>query len=101
MTSEGVEGTEARLDTGILVIRICPRYFRLSEVEPPLLHPTLAPEKLRLTPTTSLEGLVEFADTDLDESFQEAFVCLDVSRMVDSLDNPSSRIKSDLQDLTT
>ncbi len=101
MTSEGVEGTDACLDTGILVVRICPRYFRLSEVEPPLLHPTRAPKTLRWTPTTSLEGLIEFADTDLDESFQEAFVCLGVSRMVDSLDNPPSRIKSDLQDLTS
>lgn len=102
MTSEGVEGTDARLDTGILMIRIGTRYFSLSEVEPPLvLHPTQAPEKLRWTSTSALEGLIEFADTDLDETFQEAFVRLDVFCMVVSLDNPPSRIKSYLQDLTT
>jgi GDPmannose 4,6-dehydratase len=56
---EGLYETGLRADTGALVVRIDPRYFRPAELETLLGDPTKAREKLGWTPTTTLEELVE------------------------------------------
>jgi GDPmannose 4,6-dehydratase len=55
---EGLHETGLRADTGEVVVRIDPRYFRPAEVETLLGDPTKAREKLGWTPTTTLEELV-------------------------------------------
>ena len=55
---EGLQETGRRADTGAVVVRIDPRYFRPAEVETLLGDPTKAREKLGWTPTTTLEELV-------------------------------------------
>lgn len=55
---EGLEEAGLRADTGDVVVRIDPRYFRPAEVETLLGDPTKAKEKLGWTPTTTLEELV-------------------------------------------
>ena len=55
---DGLEEIGSRSDTGDVVVRIDPRYFRPSEVETLLGDPTKAKEKLGWTPTTTLEELV-------------------------------------------
>ena len=47
-----------RRDTGQVVIRIDPRYFRPAEVDTLLGDPAKAKEKLGWTPSTTLEQLV-------------------------------------------
>ena len=70
LTFEG-EGTSevARDETGRVVVRVDPRYFRPAEVETLLGDPTKAHEKLGWTPKTSFEDLVdEMAQADLEEA---------------------------------
>ncbi|MBM5798758.1 MAG: GDP-mannose 4,6-dehydratase, partial [Cyanobacteria bacterium K_Offshore_0m_m2_072] len=55
---DGIAETGRRGDTGAVVVRIDPRYFRPAEVETLLGDPTRAKEKLGWTPTTTLEELV-------------------------------------------
>ena len=57
-TGKGVEETGKRADTGEVVVRIDPRYFRPAEVETLLGDPTKAKEKLNWIPSTTLEELV-------------------------------------------
>ncbi len=72
---EGLEEVGRRVDTGDVVVRIDPRYFRPAEVDTLLGDPTKAREKLGWTPTTTLEELVEeMVDTDLDEARKEALL---------------------------
>ena len=71
----GLEETGRRLDTGAVVVRIDPRYFRPAEVGTLLGDPTKAKEKLGWTPTTSLEELVaEMVLVDKDEAAKEALL---------------------------
>ena len=71
----GVEETGRRSDTGAIVVRIDPRYFRPAEVETLLGDPTNAREKLGWTPTTSLEELVnEMIAVDQEEARKEAYL---------------------------
>ena len=64
-----------RSDTGDVVVRIDPRYFRPAEVETLLGDPTKAKEKLGWTPTTTLEELVaEMVSTDKEEAQKEAYL---------------------------
>ena len=64
-----------RGDTGAVVVRIDPRYFRPAEVDTLLGDPTKAREKLGWTPTTSLEELVkEMVREDLREAHKEALL---------------------------
>jgi len=64
-----------RADSGAVVVRIDPRYFRPAEVETLLGDPTKAREKLGWTPTTTLEQLVaEMVETDLEEARKEALL---------------------------
>ena len=76
----GWEGTELneigrRKDTGEIVVRIDPRYFRPAEVETLLGDPTKAHSKLGWTPTTTLEELVkEMIENDREEASKEAYL---------------------------
>ena len=70
---EGVQEVGRRSDTGAVVVRIDPRYFRPAEVETLLGDPTKAREKLGWTPTTTLEELVnDMVTHDRQEAAKEA-----------------------------
>ena len=56
-SGQGVDEVGRRADTGDIVIRIDPRYFRPSEVDTLLGNPRKAQEKLSWTPTTHLRNL--------------------------------------------
>ncbi|RNC90839.1 MAG: GDP-mannose 4,6-dehydratase [Synechococcus sp. YX04-3] len=72
---EGLEETGSRADTGEVVVRIDPRYFRPAEVETLLGDPTKAKEKLGWTPTTTLEDLVaEMVAADREDARKEAYL---------------------------
>ena len=72
---EGLEEVGRRTDTGKVVVRIDPRYFRPAEVETLLGDPTRAREKLGWTPSTSLEEMVnEMIDHDREEARKEAYL---------------------------
>ena len=67
--------TGRRGDTGEIVVRIDPRYFRPADVETLLGDPTKAREKLGWTPITTLEELVEEMITvDQQEAKKEAYL---------------------------
>ena len=69
----GVKETGRRADTGAVVVRIDPRYFRPAEVETLLGDPSKAHAKLGWTPTTTLEELVtEMVEHDRQEAAKEA-----------------------------
>ena len=76
----GWEGTELnevgrRKDTGAIVVRIDPRYFRPAEVETLLGDPSKAHSKLGWKPTTTLEELVkEMIENDREEASKEAYL---------------------------
>ena len=77
MSWEGTELNEIgrRNDTGAIVVRIDPRYFRPAEVETLLGDPTKAHSKLGWTPTTTLEELVkEMIENDREEASKEAYL---------------------------
>ena len=64
-----------RSDTGAVVVRIDPRYFRPAEVETLLGDPSLAREKLGWTPCTTLEEMVnEMIAHDQEEARKEAYL---------------------------
>jgi GDPmannose 4,6-dehydratase len=85
----GLEETGIRGDTGEVVVRIDPRYFRPSEVETLLGDPTKAKEKLGWTPTTTLEELVaEMVEADKEEAAKEALLRRKGFQVVGSMENP-------------
>ena len=70
-----VEEVGYRLDTGDLVVRVDPRYFRPAEVDTLLGDPTKAREKLGWTPTSTLEELIaEMVTEDMHEARKEALL---------------------------
>jgi GDPmannose 4,6-dehydratase len=72
---EGLEEFGRRRDTGAVVVRIDPRYFRPAEVETLLGDPTKAREKLGWSPVTTLEQLIaEMIGHDRDEARKEAYL---------------------------
>ena len=72
---EGTAEVGRRGDTGDVVVRIDPRYFRPAEVSSLLGDPSKAKTKLGWTPTTSLEELVaEMVESDLEEAKKEAYL---------------------------
>ena len=88
-SGEGPEETGRRGDTGEVVVRIDPRYFRPSEVETLLGDPTKAKEKLGWTPTTTLEELVaEMLAIDKEEARKEATLKREGFVVVGSMENP-------------
>jgi len=70
---EGPEEIGRRADTGAVVVRIDPRYFRPAEVDKLLGDPTKAHQKWGWKPTTTLEQLVaEMVAADMQEAAKEA-----------------------------
>ena len=70
---EGIHETGHRSDTGAVVVRIDPRYFRPAEVDTLLGDPSKAHARLGWTPTTTLEELVnEMVEHDRQEAAKEA-----------------------------
>ena len=64
-----------RGNTGEVVVRIDPRYFRPAEVETLLGDPSKAKDKLGWSPTTTLEELVaEMVTVDVEEAKKEAYL---------------------------
>jgi GDPmannose 4,6-dehydratase len=85
----GLAETGIRSDTGAVVVRIDPRYFRPAEVETLLGDPTRAREKLGWTPTTTLEELVaEMVEADKQEAAKEALLRRKGFPVVGSMENP-------------
>lgn len=86
---KGLQEIGVRLDTGDVVVRIDPRYFRPAEVETLLGDPTKAKEKLGWTPTTTLEGLVaEMVAADREDAKREAYLKREGFKVVGSMENP-------------
>ncbi len=82
---EGVHEVGHRADTGEVVVRIDPRYFRPAEVDTLLGDPTRAHQKLGWTPTTTLEELVaEMVAHDKEEARKEALLRLKGFKVVGS-----------------
>lgn len=72
---EGIAEVGRRADTGSVVIRIDPRYFRPAEVDTLLGDASKAKDKLGWTPKTTLEELVaEMVAVDVEESKKEAYL---------------------------
>ena len=72
---EDIAEVGRRGDTGDLVVKIDPRYFRPAEVDTLLGDPSKAKDKLGWTPTTTLEELVaEMVAADVEEAKKEAFL---------------------------
>ena len=85
----GLQETGRRADTGDVVVRIDPRYFRPAEVETLLGDPTKAKDKLGWTPTTTLEELVaEMVEADKEEAAKEALLRRKGYQVVGSMENP-------------
>ena len=86
---KGLHEKGLRADTGEVVVRIDPRYFRPAEVETLLGDPNMAKEKLGWTPTTSLEELVaEMVAADREDANKEAFLKRKGFDVVSSMENP-------------
>ena len=86
---EGVNEIGKRADTGEIVIRIDPRYFRPTEVETLLGDPTKARERLGWVPTTTLEQLVtEMVKEDKEEAKKEAYLKRKGFSVVGSMESP-------------
>jgi len=72
---KGVNEYGRRHDTGQVVVKVDPRYFRPAEVETLLGDPTKARKTLGWTPQTSLEQLVaEMVAHDKSEAQKEAYL---------------------------
>lgn len=85
----GLQETGSRADTGDVVVRIDPRYFRPAEVETLLGDPTRAKEKLGWIPTTTLEELVaEMVATDREDAKKDAHLKRKGFAVVGSMENP-------------
>ncbi|MEB3318380.1 MAG: GDP-mannose 4,6-dehydratase [Cyanobacteriota bacterium] len=85
----GVSEKGIRRETGDVVVRIDPRYFRPAEVETLLGDPTKAREKLGWTPTTTLEELVaEMVAADKEDAAKEALLRRQGFQVVGSMENP-------------
>ena len=72
---DGISELGRRGDTGSVIVRIDPRYYRPAEVETLLGDPSKAREKLGWMPTTTLEEIVtEMVTADLEEAEKEAYL---------------------------
>ena len=71
----GLDEVGRRSDTGAIVVRIDPRYFRPAEVDTLLGDPQKAHDQLGWKPTTTLEELVtEMVQHDREEAMKEAYL---------------------------
>jgi GDPmannose 4,6-dehydratase len=88
-SGSGIEELGRRTDSGAVVVRIDPRYFRPAEVETLLGDPSKAHAKLGWKPTTTLEELVaEMVDADKQEAAKEAILRREGFNVVGSMENP-------------
>ena len=72
-----VDGNQARVKPGDVIVRVDPRYFRPTEVQTLLGDPSKARDKLGWTPTTSLHQLVkEMVLADYSSARRDALVKL-------------------------
>lgn len=72
---ESVDNPQSTLQTGTVVVRVDPRYFRPTEVETLLGDPTKAREKLGWRPTITFDELVaEMAQADFEAARRDALV---------------------------
>jgi GDPmannose 4,6-dehydratase len=72
-----VEGEQAKVKVGDVIVKVDPRYFRPTEVETLLGDPSKAREKLGWTPQTSLQELVkEMVLADYSSARRDALVKL-------------------------
>lgn len=86
---QGLDEIGLRADTGQVVVRIDPRYFRPAEVETLLGDASKAHQKLGWKPTTTLEELVaEMVSTDKVEAAKEATLRREGFNVVGSMENP-------------
>ena len=86
-----------RADTGEIVIRIDPRYFRPAEVDKLMGDPTKARAKLGWTPTTTLEELVtEMVTLDKEDAKKEAYLRTKGFEVISSMESPPSKPISSL-----
>ena len=82
-----------RRNTGEVVVRIDPRYFRPAEVETLLGDPSKAHEKLGWVLTTTLEELVaEMVDADREEARKEAILRQKGFNVIGSMENPPTNL---------
>ena len=85
----GLTEVGRRGDTGDIVVRIDPRYFRPAEVETLLGDPRRAHERLGWHPKTTLEQLVqEMVEADKLEAAKEATLRREGFQVVGSMENP-------------
>ncbi|MCP9801402.1 GDP-mannose 4,6-dehydratase [Synechococcus sp. RedBA-s] len=86
---QGVEELGRRADTGDVVVRIDPRYFRPAEVETLLGDPSHAHARLGWAPTSTLEQLVEeMVAADVEEAAKESTLRREGFQVVGSMENP-------------
>ena len=86
---DGLDETGSRVDTGDVVLRIDPRYFRPAEVETLLGDPAKAKEKLGWTTSTTLEQLVEeMVVADREDAKKEAYLKRKGFSVVGSMESP-------------
>jgi GDPmannose 4,6-dehydratase len=91
---EGVQETGRRMDTGQMVVRIDPRYFRPAEVDTLLGDASKAHQQLGWKPTTTLEELVaEMVSTDKVEAAKEATLRREGFKVVGSMENPPMAVR--------
>jgi len=90
---EGLNEVGKRADTGEIVIRIDPRYFRPTEVQTLLGDPIKAKEKLGWEPSISLEEMIkEMIENDVKESKKESLLNQKGYKISTSIENPPNII---------
>ena len=88
---EGINEIGRRSDNGKIVIRVDKRYFRPAEVEQLLGNPKKAFEKLKWSPTTSLEELIsEMVANDMKAAERELYLRENGFDVFDSMESPPS-----------
>ena len=88
--NEGIKEVGRRSDTGQIVIRIDPRYFRLTEVETLLGDPSKARNKLGWYPKISLEKLIqEMISNDINEAEKEKILKAKGFEIYNPVEGPS------------
>ena len=88
---EGLDEIGKRADTGSIVVRIDPRYFRPCEVDTLLGNPSKASKELGWKASTSLEDLVfEMVSQDLSTAKKEVLIAKEGFNINSPKENPPS-----------
>ncbi len=88
-SGEGIDEVGRREDTGEIVVRVDPRYFRPTEVSTLLGDPLKAKEKLGWVPKISLEELIdEMITFDKNEASKEFLLKKEGFEVYGSIENP-------------